>query len=105
MKNAYALLACFFILTPALVIHSQTLDWAFGMGGTSGGYSTGDDGIFLHIDPQGNIYSIGTFADTVDFDPGPGTTLLANVGDMRQYKEKLLFLIDSTPMGNSSGLT
>ncbi len=48
--------------------------WAFSIGGT------GDDRVYdLKIDSSGNLYIIGVFGDTMDFDPGPGTyNLTAN---------------------------
>lgn len=34
----------------------------------------------LVVDPSGNLYAIGYFAGTVDFDPGPGVFSLSSVG-------------------------
>ncbi len=45
---------------------SQNLEWARAWGGTSDDHGKGID-----IDSSGNVYSIGDFTDTVDFDPGP----------------------------------
>ncbi|MCB9244930.1 MAG: T9SS type A sorting domain-containing protein [Flavobacteriales bacterium] len=49
--------------------------WAKSFGGT------GDDhGFSLTIDESGNVISCGYFSDTVDFDPGAGTSYLASQG-------------------------
>ena len=49
--------------------------WAKSMGGTST-----DVGNFLSIDSDDNIYTTGYFQDTVDFDPGAGTSNLVSGG-------------------------
>lgn len=51
----------------------MTLQWAFTLGATNGGglYSSA-----IETDVAGNIYLAGTLMDTIDFDPGTGTTLL-----------------------------
>lgn len=55
-------------------IYIQKLDptgnllWAKSIGG-----SGADEGIGMAIDATGNVYLIGTFENTVDFDPGAGT--------------------------------
>ncbi len=48
--------------------------WAYSIGGH------GDDRVYdLKIDGSGNIYTVGIFGDTVDFDPGPSSyNLIAN---------------------------
>jgi hypothetical protein len=45
--------------------------WAKRIGGTQ--FDTPTD---LALDDVGNVYTVGTFRGTVDFDPGPGVTLL-----------------------------
>jgi hypothetical protein len=51
--------------------------WLKSWGGTKGDYGRG-----MAIDLSQNIYTTGDFAGSVDFDPGPNTTLLSsgNVG-------------------------
>src|SRR6476620_8112183 len=41
--------------------------WNKRIGGIKSDYATG-----LALDDAGNLYITGTFADTIDFDPGPG---------------------------------
>ncbi len=58
--------------------------WARSFGGLAydgGGSST--------IDPSGNVYTIGYFAGTVDFDPGAGTANLNSVGSRDIFVQKL----------------
>jgi hypothetical protein len=49
--------------------------WAKGFGGTGSDYTEE-----LTIDTSGNIYIVGIFVGTVDFDPGAGTTNLTSAG-------------------------
>lgn len=59
--------------------------WAKQLGGSEGavGYS-------ITVDGSGNIYSTGTFAGTVDFDPGSGTyDLFTPSGQQQIYISKL----------------
>ncbi len=51
---------------------SGVYQWAFNMGGTL----LGDNGLSVKTNPAGEVYVGGYFRESVDFDPGPGTTLL-----------------------------
>lgn len=70
------ILACA-LSAPALHLHSQTVffSWADQFGGT--GY---DYGSAMAVDNLGNVYTTGAFRNTVDFDPGSGTTNLVSSG-------------------------
>jgi len=57
--------------------------WARSIGG-----SEVEEG-YLAIDAFFNVYSFGHFADTVDFDPGPGTFLMAAEGEHDMFIQKL----------------
>ncbi|KAB7732435.1 hypothetical protein F5984_00280 [Rudanella paleaurantiibacter] len=61
-----------------------TLIWAKTMGS-----SNFDAGNAVGVDKTGNIYVAGTFRETVDFDPGPGTTNLNAVGVEDAFAIKL----------------
>lgn len=49
--------------------------WAFSLGST-----TADYGNALSVDPDGNIYSVGKFGDSIGFDPGPGEHYITATG-------------------------
>lgn len=49
--------------------------WAKQLGGSSTNYS-----FSIEVDASGNIYSVGYFSGTVDFDPGPGVFELTTNG-------------------------
>ena len=67
----------------------QTFQWAKQMG--SGGV---DNGQSIKVDGNGNVYTIGYFNGTVDFDPGPGTYNLASAGSAD------IFIIKLDALGN-----
>ncbi len=54
---------------------SGTLNWALSFGGV--GWDAGQD---LIVDNAGNVLVVGHFEDSMDVDPGPGTTLLTSNG-------------------------
>lgn len=58
--------------------------WARHMGGI---YS--DEATSVATDRYGNVYVSGHFMQTVDFDPGPGTSSLTSHGDEDMFIEKL----------------
>ncbi|MEN7548789.1 SBBP repeat-containing protein [Rapidithrix thailandica] len=58
--------------------------WAKSMGGSS--Y---DHGYSIAVDPEGNVYTTGYFRETVDFDPGPGTSNLTAIGLYDIFVQKL----------------
>src|SRR5215204_1405610 len=75
-----ALLAGALGVIPAQAAPSITLGWAKGMGSSE--WDTGvDAGYNLALDDNGNIYTVGIFNGTVDFDPGAGITNLTSQGN------------------------
>lgn len=58
--------------------------WAKRIGG-----SVGDKGLGIGTDSSGNVYVTGYFNDTVDFDPGAGTSNLVSAGNSDIFVVKL----------------
>jgi hypothetical protein len=54
---------------------AQTLTWAKQIGADAQ-----DQGRSITVDASGNVYTAGTFSDTVDFDPGIGNYFLTSTG-------------------------
>ena len=63
---------------------SGALIWAKSIGGSSD-----DEGNSIAVDSSGNVYTTGYFQDTVDFDPGAGTTNLTSAGANDAFVSKL----------------
>jgi hypothetical protein len=82
--------------------------WAKSFGG-----SNDNCGKSLCIDPQGNVYSHGSFKGTADFDPGPGTFFLNSQKGQSAFVQKLdhngdfiwakAFLLQDTLSGGCEG--
>jgi len=83
------LLSLFTIITLTSYCQNVNFEWAKRIGGTGR-----DKGQSITVDALGNIYTIGTFEDTVDFDPGPALNNLIAVG------EKDIFVCKSDVLGN-----
>jgi hypothetical protein len=74
-----------------LVFKAQLLnfDWAKSMSGSATATASGNS---IAVDTAGNVYSVGNFKDTVDFDPGAGIyTLTCNSSSVNSgfYLSKL----------------
>ena len=61
-----------------------SLEWAKQMGG-----SELKSSLNIALDDLGNVYTVGFFRGTVDFDPGTGTLNLTSVGIGDIYIQKL----------------
>lgn len=61
----------------------RNLIWVISTGGTGL-----DRGYCLDVDATGNIYLAGTFAGTVDLDPGPGTSTHISAGGTDMFVAK-----------------
>lgn len=59
------------VLFASSFLFSQSLEWAKQVGGTEkiGGSELGQ-GNSIAVDGNGNVYSIGNFTGTINFDPG-----------------------------------
>lgn len=68
------------LLASPLFLCAQTLTWANGFG------SNGNDAPFSIVsDQSGNVYAVGTFQNSVDFDPGVGAYILNSNGSNDIY--------------------
>ncbi|MEZ4972377.1 MAG: gliding motility-associated C-terminal domain-containing protein [Cyclobacteriaceae bacterium] len=79
MSWAYCLLISFSALS-----QTPQLNWANGFIGTSS--STGNS---VKVDNLGNVYTVGSFIGTTDFDPGTGTTNLVSPSSNDIFVSKL----------------
>ena len=72
------------LICTATAFSQPTFEWAKSMGGTGQDY-----GISITTDASGNVYTMGRFQNTVDFDPGAGTFNLTSNGDADIFIQKL----------------
>jgi len=63
---------------------SGNLVWAKRIGNTGE-----DDGYYITTDASGNVYTVGNFQNTVDFDPSAGTSNLTAAGGKDVFIHKL----------------
>ncbi|MBL4754533.1 MAG: T9SS type A sorting domain-containing protein [Flavobacteriales bacterium] len=84
MKKTSILFALFTVFGGVLIAQSPDLAWANSIGGPGG-----DVGNSIAIDVSGNTFTTGGFADTTDFDPGPGTFNLISNGGTDIFVQKL----------------
>jgi hypothetical protein len=58
--------------------------WVKSFGGSSN-----DNGNAISVDNLGNVYTTGSFEETVDFDPGAGTFNMTSVGNTDVFVQKM----------------
>ena len=83
MKKIIAILL-FLLYGNSLQSQIINFEWAKQIGSNSYEY-----GMSLKLDEAGNVYSIGIFDGTVDFDPGPGVYNLSSTGSTDIYISKV----------------
>lgn len=77
----------FLFATPLILVvtaQAQDLEWARRMGGTLTDYSTS-----VAVDSSGNVFTVGHFTGTADFDPGPGTFNMTSTGFLDAFIMKV----------------
>jgi hypothetical protein len=79
----------FFLASPLSVCAGDgNFVWARAMGGGEAG--TSQENVWrIAVDSAGNVYTVGYFYGTADFDPGPGTANLTSVGAYDVFISKL----------------
>lgn len=82
---AYFTLACAGLLPQYALTQAFEYEWAKGVGG----FSNYDVGHNTLVDSAGNVYTVGVFGGSVDFDPGPGTFTLNSSGLWDIFIQKL----------------
>ncbi len=87
MKKISLSFFLFFAFTTFL--NAQKFEWAKRIGGTGPITSDQHEGNSITVDNAGNIYTTGYFSNTVDFDPGPGTSYLTSAGNNDIFASKL----------------
>jgi len=77
--------------------------------GKSLGGLSDDEGLSIELDNNNNLYLTGSFADVVDFDPGPGNAILVSAGQQDIFFAKydasgnLLFAKSIGSIANDKG--
>lgn len=79
----------FFSICENAGAQSPSWQWAKGIGGVSSDLANSNV-----LDDMGNVYVVGDFHDTVDFDPGPGVFNLISKGRLD------IFILKLDPLGN-----
>ena len=67
--------ALFFSLSFRCTYAQPDFFWAKQFGGST----SNTHGVSVAVDAAGNVYTVGSFSDTVDFDPGPGVFNLISI--------------------------
>ncbi len=77
----------------ASTIHAQNFAWAVSMGGSVNPGIPSNSGEAIKTDAAGNVIIAGSFAGTVDFNPGTGiftlTAMNGNTGSLDMFIQKL----------------
>lgn len=74
----------FTLLALGFCSFAQNFQWAKNMGGT-----VADEARSIAIDSMGNVYTVGKFQGTCDFDPGNGIHNITGVGQDNMFISKL----------------
>lgn len=86
LKKAFLYVVFVMLVTNVLAQNTVAFDWAKSMGGNT---TATDGGSSIFTDNVGNVYTIGNFWGTADFDPGPGIFNLTSGGKFDVFIQKL----------------
>src|SRR5262245_39844239 len=82
MKKLYVFIFVAAFAVAGVKAQQPEFRWELGLGGPSVAAGAGDETAVEFVpDGSGNIYVIGDFTGTVDFDPGPGVQNMTAAGD------------------------
>lgn len=70
-----------------------------------GSNNTGDSSSDIDLDSQGNVYTIGSYFGSVDFDPGAGTFSITSVGATDVFMQKLSCTLPASVTTTASNYT
>lgn len=84
IRRIHFALFCILIISLNQNLQAQTFDWAKSQGGTSS-----DIALDVVTDAAGNVYTVGYFSGTVDFDPSGVTQNLVSAGAQDIFVSKL----------------
>ena len=85
--SSISILSALLFIVTGVNSYGQTFEWAKQIG--SSGW---DEGTSIAVDNNSNVYTIGSFRGTVDFDPGTGSFNLTSVGE----EDAFICKLDST---------
>ena len=94
-------------VSAGVVGETPSFGFAFGLGAEAESNSE-DKGHDVVVDSSGNVYTLGTFRLSVDFDPGPGAYELDSIGNVDTYVAKYTStgtLIWATQFGSTGSIT
>lgn len=86
LKKSFLYVVFVMLVTNILAQNTVAFDWAKSMGGNT---TATDGGSSIFTDNLGNVYTIGNFWGTADFDPGPGIFNLTSGGKFDVFIQKL----------------
>lgn len=74
---------CILFSFSSVLLYAQNFIWAKNFASQSNLEPS------INVDAAGNVYTIGSFLDSTDFDPGPGTLMLKSSGSLDVFVSKL----------------
>jgi hypothetical protein len=93
--NTLIFISTFLFCVLPQLLTAQNLEWVAAFGG-----SESDWGRALATDASGNVYTVGTFRDTVDFDPGSGVFNLISARSSNNRALDEVFVQKLNPAGD-----
>jgi hypothetical protein len=89
ITSSFTCLFIILVFTPARQISAQAPDWIWAESFGSNVQMFDERGESVTFDAAGNVYTVGEFTGTVDFDQGPGTFNITSYGNFDVFISKL----------------